>query len=84
MNVITARGRVTKAGTSAVPMHDNRIASVGALKPVIRRHPPGGVQQKTLMVPNRRRNTEILPRPEGGWGNTGAPRCRYAQAVSGF
>ena len=37
-----AGGRGTQMGKTAVPMHDNRIASVGALKPVIRRHPPGG------------------------------------------
>ena len=40
--VSPAGARTTCLGTIAVPMHAKRIASVGTLKPVIRRHPPGG------------------------------------------
>ena len=29
---------------------------------------------------NRPANTEIIPRPEGGGGDIGAPRCSYVQA----
>ncbi len=45
--------------------------------------PWGAYNRKQTLCFTVRRNTEIIPRPEGGGGDIGAPTCRYAQVLHG-